>query len=128
MFRPVRIMIIRTHILLLFLSLLMTGCIMILPSPQHSSALGAIEGQVVNQNGRPVAEVTVDAIYRRGWTTFYPPVPNAFIVGSGVSDRNGSFRIFTTKRVDELMVHSQPPSEIIGVKKNGNIIVVKSRL
>lgn len=115
----------RLSSLLILLALLMSGCVLILPSTHHSSASGIIEGKVVHQNGRPASAVEIDAIYQRGWTTFYPPVPNAFIVGTATTDKDGSFKIITTKRVDELVAHTQPRSKILGVKNSGNIIVVK---
>jgi hypothetical protein len=109
----------------ILLVLLLSGCVSIPPSKQHSSASGLIEGRVVNQKGKPVYMARVEAVYLRGWTTFYPPVPNAFVVGSSMTEMDGSFKIQSTKRVDKLMVTTRPRGEIFGVNEKGNIIVLK---
>jgi len=106
-------------------ALILSGCVMLVPSKQHSSASGLIEGRVVNQAGKPVSMARVEAVYLRGWTTFYPPVPNAFVVGSSMTEKDGSFKIQSTKRVDKLMVTTRPRGEIFGVNEKGNIIVLK---
>lgn len=113
------------HRLLIMLALLLSGCVCILPSKQHSSASGVIEGKVVNQKGKPVSMARVEAVYLRGWTIFYPPVPNGFVVGSSMTDKDGYFKIQSTKRVDKLVVTTRPRGEITGVKEKGNIIVLK---
>lgn len=107
-------------------ALLCQGCVMIFPSKPHSSATGKIQGIVVDAKGRPVVGVDVEAIYIRGWTTYYPPVPNWFVAGSAVTDSRGRFLIMSKKRVDALRASSSHRrGKMANVLQDGNCIVLK---
>lgn len=114
---------------LMGLLFLLSGCIMLCPSKPHSTATGWISGKVVDETNRPVADAEIKAIYVRGWTIFYPPCPNGFLVGTDHTDSNGCFRLFTAKRVDELSGASpsfKSRGELHGVKSTSNIIYIRS--
>ena len=76
--------------------------------------------------GTPIAGAQVTAIYKRGWTTFYPPVPNGFVVEEAVTDDKGKFLITTKKRVDALWASSsRRRGELEYVHQDGNCIILK---
>ena len=115
-----------------FCALIMSfsGCVMLCPSPRHSTASGIITGTVLDSKDRPVAEAEVQAVYLRGWTTFLPPVPNGFVVGVARTDRQGRFRLVTDKRVDQIWVHSERfamRGELHTIRPWGNVIIVEPR-
>lgn len=106
--------------------ILSQGCVMICPSRPYSSATGKIEGEVVDVQGKPVAGAEVMAIYLRGWTTWYPPVPNGFVVGEVNTDGGGRFFIMTKKRVDALWASSRHRrGELVDVQQERNRIILK---
>lgn len=118
-----RILITTVSILVAFLC---QGCVMICPSKPHSSATGKIQGKVVDALGKPVEGAQVMAIYIRGWTTFYPPVPNGFVAGSAVTDSKGRFLITTKKRVDALSASwGRQRGALEDVYQQGNCIILK---
>lgn len=112
------------------LSLLLIGCVMLTPSLPHSSATGRISGHVLDNRNRPVAGAEVQAIYTRGWTTFLPPVPNAFIVGVARTDPQGFFQLNAAKRVDELAARTtdfRETGNLTGVRNQGNVIHISPK-
>src|SRR5262245_54741955 len=114
----------RSKTVLSIFSLFLTGCVMLTPSEPHASATGRISGYVLDSHDRPVAGAEVWASYMRGWTTFMPPVPNAFIVGIACTDSQGRFQITTSKRVDQLAARAERRGgrgEITNVKNQGNV-------
>lgn len=113
-------------IVAILLALTCQGCVMICPSKPHFSATGKIQGRVIDGKGRPVGGVEVMAIYMRGWTTWYPPVPNAFVAGKAVTDEMGRFLIVTKKRVDGLSVSSRNrKGSVNDVHEADNLIILK---
>lgn len=107
-------------------TVLCQGCVMLCPSKPHAVATGKIGGKVVDAQGKAVAGAEVSAIYLRGWTTWYPPVPNGFGAGSAVTDSKGRFLIMTKKRVDALSASSRRRRGMLeGVHQDGNCIILK---
>lgn len=112
--------------LAIMMTVLIQGCVMICQSKPHSSATGQIQGKVIDALGKPVEGAQVMAIYKRGWTTFYPPVPNGFVAGSTVTDSKGRFLITTKKRVDTLSASSvRRWGALEDVYQQGNCIILK---
>lgn len=101
------------------LPFVLSGWIMLCPQQRHSSATGVITGSVLDRDNRPVAGIQVMAVYVRGWTTLCPPGPNAFVAGVAHTDGQGRFRIYTSKRVDELDAGT---GRLLSVKANDNLI------
>jgi len=110
------------------LCFMLSGCIILCPSKRHSTATGWITGKVVDSLNHPVRWAMVSAVYVRGWTTFCPPVPNWFVVGTTKTDDHGQFRVFGTKRVDLIDVVSRDSHEegdLLGVALNQNIVRIR---
>jgi len=81
----------------------LSGCVVLNQnaSPERQSATGEITGRVVDSKGAGINGAEVDAFCIRNWTI--APFSNSFLVGSSQTKADGSFKIVTDERVDELV-------------------------